>query len=83
MRTSLTLLVMAGLLAAPWLACRAMGWDADLSLISGTIAPTDAQVMHAGACVAARIVEVLIAPMFALAAMFRAIGVGTGRHGWG
>jgi hypothetical protein len=78
-RTSLTLLAVAGALIAPWLACHAMGWDADLPLISGTIAPTDAQLMHAGACVVARLTEVIIAPMFALAAVFRAVGVGTGR----
>ena len=58
--------------ALPYAICRLLGWDADLGTISGGF-PTDVQIVHAGLYTLARLSEVLVAPVFGLAAGWRVL----------
>lgn len=71
-RSVLGALALAGLAAAPYALCLGLGWDADLSVISGGF-PTEAQLLHAVFSTGARICALLVAPVFALSAGWRLV----------
>lgn len=58
------------LLAAPWVIFLIAGWEADLEAISGG-APSPEAALRAGLFIVARLVAVLVAPVFLLGAGWR------------
>lgn len=66
------LIVAALLLAAPYPVLLALGWEVDLGMISGP-APTADALLHGLLLTLARLTFVLLAPVLALAAAWRAL----------
>src|SRR5687768_15420365 len=68
----LVLLVLAATAAMPWWSCRILGWDQDLSVISGNLV-TEQTAVHAICSLVAWGLAGLVSPSLAVAAGWRAV----------